>query len=43
MLDPLFRISELGTLINDQWYQELISQKFIATVQILIGNIGTAI
>ena len=42
-MDPLFWISELGTLINNQWYQELISHKFIVTIWILVSNIGTVI
>ena len=31
-MDPLFWISELRTLIDNQWYQELISHKFIVTI-----------
>ena len=30
--DPLFWISELRTLINNQWYQELILPKLILTI-----------
>ena len=43
ILDWFFWISELRTLINNQWYQELIWHKFIVTIQIIVGSIGTAI